>query len=129
MIFCSSFIFSSDTKAELIFPSLRLLDLAFLEPLETSAPDIVGTARCHSLTRVLEGGGGGRHGALGGGGLGRGLPLLCCRPISGLLMRNLSAGLLNLIRGILKVQGCWSLGLFLMMRRTGAILFDFELRI
>lgn len=121
MIFCSSFIFSSDTKAELIFPSLRRLDLAFLEPLEASAPDIVGSARGLSLGRVLDGGGGGRQGALGGGGLGRGL-------LSGLSMRNLSAGLLKLIMGILRVQGCWSLGRLLMMRRAGTILFDFVLR-
>lgn len=128
MIFCSSFILSSDTKAELIFPSLRRLDLAFLEPLEASAPDIVGTARGLSLGRALEGGGGGRQGALGGGGLGRELLVPCCRLLSGLSMRNLSAGLLNLIMGILKVQGCWSLGRLLMMRRAGTILFDFELR-
>ncbi len=128
MIFCSSFFFSSDTKAELTFPSLRRLDLAFLEPLEASAPDIVGTARGLSLGRVLDGGGGGKQGALGGGGLGRGLLVPRCRPSSGLPMRNLSAGSLNLIVGILKVQGCWSLGRLLMMRRAGMILFDFELR-
>lgn len=123
MIFCSSFILSSDTKAELIFPSLRRLDWGFLKPLEANAPDIVGTTRGLSLGRVLEGGGGGRQGALGGGGLGWGLLVL-----SGLLIRNLSAGLLNLTIGILKVQGCWSLGRLLMMRRAGTILFDFELR-
>ncbi len=128
MIFCSSFILSSDTKAELTFPSLRRLDLAFLEPLEASAPDIVGTTRGLSLGRVLDGGGGGKEGALGGGGLGLGLPVPRCRPLSGLPMRNLSAGSLNLIMGILKVQGCWSLGRLFMMRRAGMILFDFELR-
>lgn len=73
MIFCSSFILSSDTKAELTFPSLRRVDLAFFEPLQANAPDIVGTARDLSLNRVLDGGGGGRHGALGGGGFDRGL--------------------------------------------------------
>lgn len=128
MIFCSSFILSSDTKAELIFPSLRRLDLAFLEPLETNAPDMVGMARALSLGRVLQGRGGGKQGALGVESLGRGLPVPRFRPLSGLSMRNLSAGLLNLIMGILKVQGCCSLGRLLIMRRAGTILFDFELR-
>lgn len=109
------------------FPSLRRLDLAFLEPLEASAPDIVGTARSLSMGRVLEGGGGGQ-GALGGGGFGRGLLVFCCRPLSGLPTRNLSAGSLNFITGTLKVQGRWSLGRLLMMRRAGMILFDLELR-
>ncbi len=128
MIFCSSFILSSDTRAELIFPSLRRLDLVFLEPLEASAPDIVGTARGLSLGLVLDGGGGGRQGALGGGGFGRGLLVPRCRPLSGLPTMNLSAGLLNWIVGILNFQDCSSLGRFLMMRRAGMILFDFELR-
>lgn len=127
-IFCSSFILSSDTKAELMFPSLRRLDLAFLEPLDASAPDIVGTARSLSLGHTLEGGGGGRQGAMGGGGFSRGLPVSCWRLLSGLVMRNFSPGLVNLITGILKVQGCWSLGRLLMMRRAGMILLDFELR-
>lgn len=128
MIFCSSFILSSDTKAELIFPSLRRLDLAFFEPLEASAPDIVGTARGLSQGRVLEGGGGGRQGALGGESFGRGLLVSRGGLPSGSSIRNLSAGLLNLITGILKLQGCWSLGRLLMMRRAGMILLDFELR-
>lgn len=128
MIFCSNFNFSSDTKAELMFPSLRRPDFAFLDPLEASAPDIVGTALGLSLGRVIDGGGGGKHGAIGGGGLGRGLPGSCWGLLSGSVMRNFSAELLNLITGILKVQGCWSLGRLLMMRRTGMILLDFELR-
>lgn len=128
MIFCSSFIFSSDTKAELMFPSLRRLDLAFLEPLEASVPDIVGTARGLSAGRLLEGGGGGREGALGGGGFSRGLLVPRCRLPSGFSMTNLSAGSLNLMTGILKFQGCWSCGRRLMTRRAGMILFDFELR-
>lgn len=128
MIFCSSFILSSDTKAELIFPSLRRLDLAFFEPLEASAPDIVGTARGLSQGRELDGGGGGRQGALGGGGFGRWLLVSRRGLFSGSSMRNLSAGLLNLITGILKVQGCCSLGRLLMMRCTGMILFDFKMR-
>lgn len=126
MIFCSSFILSSDTKAELIFPSLRRQHFAFFEPLEARAPDIVGTG-----TRglcMLDGGGGGREGALGGGGFGRGLPVFLCEPLSGSLMMNLSAGLLNFMSGILRFQGCWSLGRLLMMRRVGMILLDFELR-
>lgn len=90
---------------------------------------MVGTVRCHSLGRVLLGGGGGRQGALGGRGFGRGLASLSgWGLLSGSLMRNLLAGLLALNRGILRVQGCWSRGLLLMMRRTGMILFDFELR-
>ena len=130
LIFCSSFILSSDTKAELIFPSLRRVDFGFLELLQASALDIVGTARGLSLGRMLDGGGGGRQGALGGGGLGRGVLVPRCTLLSGLLMRNLSAGSWNLIMGILKVQdsGCWSLGRLLMMRRAGVILFDFEFR-
>lgn len=128
MIFCSSFILSSDTRAELTFPSLWRLDFAFLEPLEASAPDIVGTARGLSLVRVLDRGGGGRQGALGSGGFDRGLLVSRFRPLSGLPMTNLSAGVSNLIMGILKVQGCSSLGRLLMMRRAGMILFDFELR-
>lgn len=127
MIFCSSFILSSDTKAELIFPSLRRLHFAFLEPLEASAPDIVGTAQGLSLDRVLDGGGGGR-GALGGGGFGRWMLGTPRGLLSWLLMRNLSPGSWNLIMGILKVQGSWFLGRLLMMRRVGMILFDFELR-
>lgn len=128
MIFCSSFILSSDTKAELMFPSLRRLDFAFFEPLEASAPDIVGTARGLSLGRVLDGGGGGKQGALGGRSFGRGLLVFRSGPLSGSPMTNLSAGSLNLTPGILKVQGCWSLGRLLMMRRAGMILLDFELR-
>lgn len=124
MIFCSSFFLSSETKAELMFPSLWRLDFTFLDPLEASAPDIVGTA----LGRVLEGGGGGREGATGGGGFGRGLPVLRWVWLFGSSMMNLSAVLLNLTTGILKVQGCWSLGRLLMMRRAGMILLDFELR-
>lgn len=78
---------------------------------------MVGTARGLSYSRVIHGGGG----ALGGGGFGRGL-------LSWLTIRNLSAGLLNLRTGMLKIQGCWSLGRLLMMRRAGVILFDFEFR-
>lgn len=128
MIFCSSFILSSDTKAELIFPSLRRLGLAFFEPLEDSAPDIVGTAQGLSQGRELDGGGGGREGALGGGGFGQWLPVSRGGLFSGSSMRNVSAGLLNLITGNLKVQGCCSLGRLLMTRRTGMILLDFKLR-
>lgn len=124
MIFCSSFILSSDTKAELTFPSLRRLDLAFFDPLEASTPDIVGTARGLSLDRALDGGGG----ALGRGGFGRGLLVPRWWLPSWLRTRNLSAGLMNLTTGMLTFQGCWSLGRLLMMRRAGMILFDFELR-
>lgn len=120
MIFCSSFILSSETKAELTFPSLRRLDLAFFEPLEARAPDIVGTAQDLSLARVLDGGGG----ALGGGGFGFGV----VEPRCWSTIRNLSAGLLNFNAAMLKLQGCWSLGRLLMMRRAGMILLDFELR-
>lgn len=62
--------------------------------------------------------------------MGRGVLVPRCTLLSGLLMRNLSAGSWNLIMGILKVQdsGCWSLGRLLMMRRAGVILFDFEFR-
>lgn len=108
-------------------PSLRRPDLVVLATLEASAPDIVGTARGLSFGLVV-GGGGGRLGALGGGGLGRELPLPRFRRLSGSPMMNLSAGSLNLIRGILKSQGFWSLGRLLMMRRAGMILFDFEFR-
>lgn len=127
MIFCSSFIFSSDTRAELIFPSFRRL-LFFFEPLEPNAPDIVGTARCRSMGRVFDWAGGGRQGATGGGGLGRGLLASCVRMLSGSLTRNLSDELLNLKPGIFMVQGCWSLGRLLMTRRAGVILLDFVLR-
>lgn len=127
MIFCSSFILSSDTKAELMFPSLRRPHLPIFEPLEASAPDIVGTARSLSQGLVLEGGGGGRQGAQGGASFGRLLESRGRLP-SGSSMRNLSAGLVNVMMGILKLQGCWSLGRLLMMRRAGTILLDFELR-
>lgn len=126
MIFCSSFILSSETKAELMFPSLRRLAFAFLEPFDASAPEIVGTARGHSVGRVLQGGGGGKLGALGGGGFGRLLRLVCMGLLSGSPMTNLSAGLFSLKTG--KFQGSWSLGRLLMMRRAGMILFDFVLR-
>lgn len=89
---------------------------------------MVGTAQGLSLGRAVDGGGGGRQGALGGAGFVRGLLLSrWCLP-SASPMRNLSAGLLNLMPGIWKVQVCRSLGRLLMMRRTGRILLDFELR-
>lgn len=132
MIFCSSFILSSDTKAELIFVSLRRLALAILEPLEASEPDIVGTDHClslgFSLDRVLDGGGGG-SGALGGGDFGgRGLLGPPRGLLAWLLTRNLSPGSWSLTMGILNVHCGSSLGRLLMMRRVGMILFDFELR-
>lgn len=111
-----------------MFPSLRRPGFAFFEPLEDSAPDMVGTARGRSYARVLEGGGGGRQGAIGGGGFSLGLLVSCCGLLSGSLMRNFSPGLDNLMTGILNFQVCWSLGRFLMIRRTGIILFDFEFR-
>lgn len=111
-----------------MFPSLRRPDFAFLDPLEARTPDIVGTARGLSLDRELDGGGGGRQGAIGGGGFSRGLLLAFEGLFSGSLIRNFSPGFVNLITGILKLQGCWSLARFLMMRRTGPILFDLVLR-
>lgn len=104
--------------------SLRRPDFTTLEALETRVPDMVGTAaRGRSL-----GGGGGRLGALGGGGLGFGLPEQCSGLPPGSLTRNLLAGLLNLRRTVGTVQGRRSLGRRLMTRRAGTILLDLELR-
>lgn len=89
-----------------MFPSLRRPDFAFLDPLEARTPDMVGTARGLSVDRELDGGGGGRQGATGGGGFSRGLPEACGGLFSGSLIRNFSPGSVNLITGILKVQGC-----------------------
>ncbi|KAK0137710.1 hypothetical protein N1851_026077 [Merluccius polli] len=129
------FIFSSDTKAELMVPS-RLppprLVLVFLKLLEARAPEMVGSTRGLSLVFTLpdddaDGGGGGKHGALGGGGFMR-VAAATLLP-SGSSTRNLPAGPASLKMGILKDQGGsgWR-GRLRMMRRAGVILFDFVLR-
>lgn len=102
--------------------SLRRLDFTTLEALETRVPDMVGTA---ALGRS-PGGGGGRQGALGGGGLGLSQQCSGLPPVS--LTRNFLAGLLNLSRTVGTVQGRCSRGRRLMTRRTGTILLDLELR-
>lgn len=152
MIFCSSLILSSETRAELTgileVSELMLISLLWLDPLETlevRPPETVGTAsqgRGLSLGLVLEDGGGqdggGRQGALGGVGLGfdldhRGPPLLLTLtlPASGSPTMNLFDESFPLPRnGTLKVHGLRSLGgLRLMtMRRAGIILLDLVLR-
>lgn len=153
MIFCSSLLLSSETRAELtgilVVSELMLLSLLWLdllEPFEARAPETVGTAaRGLSLGLGLEDregqDGGGRQGALGGRGLGfdlghRGLTfllgLMLTLPASGSPTTNLFNGSFPPPprNGTLNVHGLRSLdGLrLMMMRRAGIILLDFVLR-
>ena len=126
IIFCSSLILSSETRAELTLFSLLWLD--FLEPFNETVPETVGTALDLSLGLALLMGGGGREGALGGGGCEHGLLMFWLEFFSRSLVRNVSDRLPLPRNGILKVHGWWFCGLLLMIRRSGMILFDFVLR-
>lgn len=125
MIFCSSLILSSETRAELTLFSL-LRD--FLDPLDARDPETVGTALGLSPGLVLPRGGGGRLGAFGGGGREKGRLLFSLGLFSKSLARNFSAELPPPRDGILNVHSWWFLGLLLMIRRAGMILFDLVLR-